>query len=88
MCFFIVLMSSILICNVETILNKEKPLNEKVCPNFRLVLYVNSNLSMTFLILSRSRYQPSEKLYQSRAIETPFFFAMLWTIRYADYILK
>ena len=34
MCSFIVLMSSILICNVEKYLNKEKPLNEKVCPNF------------------------------------------------------
>ena len=33
MCYFIVLMSSLLFYNVENSTNKEKPLNESVCPN-------------------------------------------------------
>ena len=40
MCYFIVLMSSLLFYNVENILNKEKPLNEYVCPNFWPVVYI------------------------------------------------
>ena len=40
MCYFIVLLSSLLFYNVENSTNKEKPLNEKVCPNFWLVLYI------------------------------------------------
>jgi hypothetical protein len=34
MCYFIVLMSSLLFYNVEHSKNKEKPLNELMCPNF------------------------------------------------------
>lgn len=37
MCSVIVWMSSVLIYNVE---NKQKPLNEKLCPNFSVVLYI------------------------------------------------
>ena len=41
MCYFIVVMSSLLFYNIENSKNKEKPLKELVCPNFWLVLYVN-----------------------------------------------
>ena len=40
MCYYIALMSSLLFYIVEPSKNKENPLNEKVCPNFWLVLYV------------------------------------------------
>ena len=39
-CSFIVLMPSVRIYNVNSHENKEKTLNEKVCPNFWLVVYV------------------------------------------------
>jgi hypothetical protein len=59
MCYFIVLMSSPLVYNVENSKNKEKPWNEMVCPNFCLVhTYVHihthtvQNIKNTFLILS------------------------------------
>ena len=34
MCYFIVLLSSLQFYNVEYSKNKDKPLNELVCPNF------------------------------------------------------
>ena len=40
MCSFIVLMPSVRIYNVNSRENKEKPLNEKMCPNFWLVVYI------------------------------------------------
>ena len=40
MCYLIVSMSSLLFYNVEHSKNKEKPLNEEVCPNLWLVLCV------------------------------------------------
>ena len=40
MCYFIVLMSSLLFYNVENSKNKEKPLNEWLFPNFWMVLYM------------------------------------------------
>ena len=38
MCYLIVLMSSLLFYNIENSQNKEKPLNESVCPKLWLVL--------------------------------------------------
>ena len=39
-CYFIVLISSVSFYNVENSPNKEKPLNEQVCPNYWMVLYM------------------------------------------------
>ena len=39
-------MSSLLCYNVENSTNKEKPLNELVCPNIWLVLYILSNVTV------------------------------------------
>jgi hypothetical protein len=43
-------MSSPLFYNVENSKNEEKPLNEKVCPNFGPVAYAHTQYLINFLL--------------------------------------
>ena len=53
MCSFIVLMPSVRFYNVNSHENKEKPLNEKVCPNFWLVVCDTNRLVNPYSTCSR-----------------------------------